>query len=187
MLEAFYGWVEDITVYMIVITLIYKLSANSAYKPYIKLFTGLLMVIIIMTPIAKIWNGDWELELNQEKYNWELESARISEEIYNEESRKIMLETYGEEIEQQVRKKLTEYDLFLEELQITFGEDKEYGIIKNMKIIVSYENNEDSNKIQIGNITFSEQEKVSNVIELKMKEWLSDTYGVEQADIYLKK
>lgn len=187
MLEAFYGWVEDITVYMIVITLIYKLSAGSAYKPYIKLFTGLLMVIIIMTPIAKIWNGDWELALNQEKYDWELESARISEEIYSEESRKIILETYRGEIEQQIMKKLAEYDLYLDELQITFGENKEYGIIKNIEMAVSYENYEDENKIHIGDITFSQQEKVTSAMELKIKEWLYDTYGVEQADIYLKK
>ena len=32
MLEAFYGWVEDITVYMIMITLIYKLSASATYQ-----------------------------------------------------------------------------------------------------------------------------------------------------------
>ena len=134
MLEAFYGWVEDITVYMIMITLIYKLSASATYKPYIKLFTGLLMVIIIMTPITKIWNGDWELELNQEKYNWELESARISEDIYNKEGRKILLETYQEEIEQQTAKKLSEYDLFLEELQITFGEGTEYDPISPYKV-----------------------------------------------------
>ncbi len=187
MLEAFYGWVEDITVYMIVITLIYKLSASSAYKPYIKLFTGLLMVIIIMTPIAKIWNGDWELELNQEKYNWELESARVSEEIYSEESRKIMLETYRGEIEQQTKRKLAEYDLYLDELLITFGEDKEYGVIKNIEMVVSYENYDENNKIYIGDITCSEQGKVSSATELKMKEWFHDTYGVEQADIYLKK
>lgn len=186
MLEAFYGWVEDITVYMIVITLIYKLSAGSSYKPYIKLFTGLLMVIIIMTPIAKIWNGDWQFQLNQEKYNWELESARISEEIYNEESRKIMLETYREEIRQQVTKKLTEYDLFLEDLQISFGEGKEYGYVKKMELVVSYEKS-DETKIQIGEIAFSNQEKVSSVTELKIKEWLCDTYAAEQVDIYLKK
>lgn len=187
MLEAFYGWVEDITVYMIAITLIYKLSAASAYQSYIKLFTGLLMVIIIMKPIAKIWNGDWELELNQEKYNWELESARISEKIYGEESRKIVLETYRTEIEQQTRKKLSEYDLYLEDLQITFGEGEEYGVVKNMKMVVTYEKYEDSNQIHIGDIMFSKQEKVSSAIELKIKEWLCDTYGVKQADIYLKK
>ncbi len=187
MLEAFNGWVEDITVYMIMITLIYKLSASATYKPYIKLFTGLLMVIIIMTPITKIWNGDWEVELNQENYNWELESARISEEIYNEESKKIVLNTYQDEIEQQTEKKLAEYDLFLEELQITFGEGTEYGLVKEMQMTVSYENPGEDKEIQIGSISLSEEEKVSSVTELKIKEWLSDTYGVEQAEIYLKK
>ena len=186
MLEAFYGWVEDITVYMIMITLIYKLSASATYKPYIKLFTGLLMVIIIMTPITKIWNGDWELELNQEKYNWELESARISEDIYNKEGRKILLETYQEEIEQQTAKKLSEYDLFLEELQITFGEGTEYGMIKEMQMTVSYESPGNDKEIQIGSISLSNKEKVSSVTELKIREWLSDAYGVEHAEIYLK-
>lgn len=187
MLEAFYGWVEDITVYMIMITLIYKLSASATYKPYIKLFTGLLMVIIIMKPVANVWNGEWEVELNQEKYNWELESARISEEIYNEESRKIMLETYRSEMEQQISKKLSEYDLFLEKLQIMFGEGAEFGLIKEIQMMVSYENPGDRMVIQIGDISLENKEKVSSVTELKIKQWLSDTYGVELAEIYLKK
>ena len=191
MFAEFYGWIEDITVYMIVVTLIYKLSANSSYKPYIKLFTGLLMIIIIMTPIAKIWNGDMDLSLKKERYDWEIESARISEEFYTEESKKIMLNTYQEKVEEQVRSKLEEYDLFLSDLEIAFGEGEEYGVIKQMHMTVSYEkdNSNQDNQIQVGEIAFSENKTVSSVVELKLKDWFYDMYGVtgEQVNIYLKK
>lgn len=191
MFAEFYGWIEDITIYMIVVTLVYKLSANSSYKPYIKLFTGLLMVIIIMTPIAKIWNGDIGMSLKKESYDWELESARISQEIYTEESKKIMLDTYQEKMKEQIIDKLKEYDLFLNNLEITFGEEEEYGIIKQVDMTVSYEKNNSAMNIQIqvGEIAFSEKETVSNVVELKLKDWFFDMYGVdgEQVNIYLKK
>lgn len=190
MFAEFYGWIEDITVYMIVVTLIYKLSANSSYKPYIKLFTGLLMIIIIMTPIAKIWNGDMDLSLKKESYDWEIESARISEEIYTEESKKIMLDTYQEKVKEQVSSKLEEYDLFLSDLEIAFGEE-EYGVIKQVDMAVSYEksNSNQDIQIQVGEIAFSENETVSSVVELKLKDWFYDMYGVagKQVNIYLKK
>lgn len=191
MFAEFYGWIEDITIYMIVVTLIYKLSANSSYKPYIKLFTGLLMIIIIMTPVAKIWNGDIELSLKKESYDWELESARISEEIYTEESKKIMLDTYQEKMKEQITSKLEEYDLFLNNLDVTFGEGEEYGVVRQVDMTVSYEknNSEQNLQIQVGEIAFSEKETVSSVVELKLKDWFYDMYGVEgaQVNIYLKK
>lgn len=191
MFAEFYGWIEDITVYMIVVTLIYKLSANSSYKPYIKLFTGLLMVIIIMTPIAKLWNGDMEVSMRKEKYDWEMESARISEEIYTEESKKIMLDTYREEVKAQICNKLEEYDLFLIDLDVIFGEGEEYGIIKQVEMTVSYEKSNSDQEIQIrvGEIGASNKEMVSSVVELKLKDWFYEMYGVsgEQINIYLKK
>lgn len=190
MLAEFYGWIEDITVYMIVVTLVYKLSANSSYKPYIKLFTGLLMVMIIMTPVVRIWNGDVELSMKKEKYDWELESARVSEEIYTEESKKIMLDTYLEEVKQQISGKLEEYDLFLSDVSVVFGEGKEYGLIKQIDMTVSYEESKrEEIVIDVGEITFSKGETVSSVTEIKLKDWLYDMYGVgrENINIYLKK
>ena len=89
-MESFYGWIQDITVYMILVTLIYKLSVNSSYKPYIKLVTGLLMIVLIAKPVVSLGNGDFKTILQQETIDYQVESARISQEIYEEQRKKII-------------------------------------------------------------------------------------------------
>ena len=179
-MECFYGWIQDIIVYMILVTLIYKLCVNSSYKPYIKLVTGFLMIVLMGKPLVSLGNGDFEKLLEQETINYQVKSARISQEIYEEQSRKIILDTYEIEMKRQLEEKLEEYGLFLQKAEIKFGEGKEYGVMKEISVTASYARNPDDifGELEI-------EDSVTSIQEIKIAQWIEEGFGVEQENIHI--
>lgn len=53
-----YGWMKSLIVYLIFAGAIINLSPSGDYKKYIRLFTGLVAIIIIVKPISYIFNYD---------------------------------------------------------------------------------------------------------------------------------
>lgn len=183
-MESFRQWICDIAIYMILVTLIYRLSANSSYKPYIKLITGLLMIVLIAKPVVSFSSQDFEKYLERETTYYQIESARMSQNIYEEKSKEMILASYEEEIKAQIKEKVEEYGLFLQNADITFGTGEEYGVIKEVSVTASYDKNPD---IILGEITL--EDSVASVPEIKMAQWICENFNVEQEhiDITIKK
>lgn len=51
-MEFIYNYVKNICVFMLVITLILNIFPDRQYQKYIKLFAGLLLIILAMNPIV---------------------------------------------------------------------------------------------------------------------------------------
>lgn len=177
-MESFRQWICDIAIYMIVVTLIYRLSANSSYKPYIKLITGLLMIVLIAKPVVSFGNQDFQEYLERETTYYQIESARMSKNIYEEKSKEIILASYKEEITAQLKEKVEEYGLFLQTVDMEFGEGEEYGVLKEVSLTASYDKNPDT---ILGEITI--EDSVASVPEIKMTQWISENFGVDEDDI----
>lgn len=61
MLEYIYVWIGNIAFYMIMVTAVLHLLPNSDYQKYIRFFTGLVLVILLATPILKIFGMEKDL------------------------------------------------------------------------------------------------------------------------------
>ncbi len=55
MFTYLYQWVENITFYLILITVAMQLLPNQSYKKYIRFFMGLVLIIMLANPILKIF------------------------------------------------------------------------------------------------------------------------------------
>ena len=53
-MEAVYGWVRNLVCFYIFITAILHLLPKESYRKYIRFFTGLLLVILVLTPIFSL-------------------------------------------------------------------------------------------------------------------------------------
>lgn len=53
-MEFIYHYVKNICVFMLVITLILNIFPDRQYRKYIKLFAGLLLIILAMNPIVNL-------------------------------------------------------------------------------------------------------------------------------------
>lgn len=55
MFEYLYEWIENIAFYLVILTVAIQLIPNNSYKKYIRFFTGLILVIMLSSPILKIF------------------------------------------------------------------------------------------------------------------------------------
>ena len=78
-------WIKQIVIYLLVVNVIMQMLPEKKYEPYIKLFTGFLLILFVFHPVLKIGSADAYLE------------QKISEFIAEQESLESQIAVYGEE------------------------------------------------------------------------------------------
>lgn len=53
-MEQLYAWIQDLTVYLIMVTAVMQVIPGKDYKKYIRFFTGLVLILLILTPVLKL-------------------------------------------------------------------------------------------------------------------------------------
>lgn len=76
MLDYFYTWIKNIAYYMILVTALMHVIPNAGYQKYIRLFTGVTLILLLMSPILQMFGMNQELELDKRiaEYQEELEA-----------------------------------------------------------------------------------------------------------------
>jgi stage III sporulation protein AF len=59
-MEFLTGWIANIIMFILLATIVDMLLPNSNLQRYAKMVTGLLLIVIILTPILKIFNYNFE-------------------------------------------------------------------------------------------------------------------------------
>lgn len=54
-MKAIYQWAEGIILFMILSSILLNLGVGGKYRKYLKMFTGMLLVIIVITPVLKLF------------------------------------------------------------------------------------------------------------------------------------
>lgn len=183
-MEGIQNWVENITIYMIFTTLLYKVNGNKAFQPYLKLISGLLMIVLLIDPLLQLKHIDFSKVFQQEMSKFQIESVRITQDIYQTKSKEIILSAYESEFRQRLEEELLGYGLYLQELEVAFNQSDAYGEIEAISMEVAYQQEYDG--VEMGKAM---EGSLTKIRELKIKQWLKDNYqvGEEKIEIKLKK
>lgn len=73
MLEYLSEWMKQIAYYMVLVTLVMQLSAGKSYQKYIRMFTGIVLVLLVLSPAAKLASVDLSEILDSVKDQYEEE------------------------------------------------------------------------------------------------------------------
>lgn len=52
----FYEWIQNISVYLILMMAVMQLIVNKEYQKYFQFFSGLLLILLLLTPVLRITN-----------------------------------------------------------------------------------------------------------------------------------
>jgi stage III sporulation protein AF len=181
MIIEIYQWIKNIVFYMILVTAVMNVIPNNNYKKYINLFTGMIMIILVITPISKLVGISNRLDTNFIKniYNQELDNIKVDSYHISQSSSIKVLEKYKEEIGQQIEKIVNEEGYYMVKADVIMNEDSEsdnYGCLEGIHVMLSEEDEENQkiavNKIEIGKNEFENPEEIS------VKNVLEDFYNV---------
>lgn len=135
-------WVITIISIIIFIAFVEILIPNSNYKRYINVIVGLLLMVVILTPLTKFINGevDFESEIFKISNRLELSTAqnRINNIQYNNNEAVITL--YKNEIGTQIKNHIEQNtECTVDKVSVEIEDDNnspQFGLIKNIDIIL---------------------------------------------------
>lgn len=86
MLEGIYGWIQNISVYLIVMAAVMHAIPGKDYGKYIRYFSGLVLILLLSTPLLKLagMEGTFRTLYRGKEYEMERKEIERAEEIYEQ-------------------------------------------------------------------------------------------------------
>ncbi|MCI8292749.1 MAG: stage III sporulation protein AF [Hespellia sp.] len=76
MFQYLYEWMTNAAFYLVIFTAVIQLLPNGSYHKYVRFFTGLILILLVLTPVFKIFG--------MEQQFWDLYSSRQYEQEQQE-------------------------------------------------------------------------------------------------------
>ncbi|SJZ37188.1 stage III sporulation protein AF [Garciella nitratireducens] len=205
MIEFLGSWIKNIAVVIIFITFLEILLPNNSMRKYIQAIAGLLVMIVILTPIIEFLNQDIDIQdiLSQSYDEMEQIDMENKKEVLKEEQNKMAIELYIKKIESkiknQVEEKIKGIKIDVEVEVFTNPKEENFSQIKQVKIYINKDGDKDKvleknnektfiepiKRIEIGSIdknSMQETQQEESIISLeekrKIKEMILDFYNV---------
>ena len=173
MVEFLSSWAGNITVSVIIATIIEIILPEGKNRKYIKTVIGVYILFVILSPIITKISGQ-EIDMQNIFEGYEITAIEASS-LNTEESIK---EIYLNNLKTDITSKLKQRGYEVLQIQVEIEENYE----KINKIIVSLKKAENSTikKVEIGK---QEAEKLTTSEIKEIKEYLSTTYDVQEKNI----
>lgn len=202
-MDIIYQTVKNIIIYLILTTVVMNLLGNSTFKKYVGIFTGMILILIVIRPVMNFLEMGEKLDYNF-NLNYVTTSNKALEgsivEAENQQKKQIML-SYQEALKEEIKSMLEENQFFLVEFEIALAEDineENYGEIIWMDIGVTKNSSKESeqlimDKITIEKIEIQEQEEgkaplestIENLETREVKTRFMKLYDLEEEQINL--
>ncbi len=199
--EEIYSWIKNILIYMIINTIIMNLLGNKSYKKYVSIVSGMILVLIVISPVMKLMNLEDNMDYYLSANEFSVQASEFQYDVNRMEKaqRDAVFAEYREKIRTKVEAVLLEEMIYLEDFNVTLDQDpgsETFGEIVGMDITAGVNrdtrkddrNNSSIDNIEIGKITISEAsdskaQRVPSPLEIHIKNRLSDFYNIEQGNI----
>lgn len=164
MRETIVDWMTNLVLFSLMATLFLRILPGKTYVPYIRLFTGFLLILLFLEPLLSAFQISDHLaaKVNQDLFRLETEEME-SELIKMEERQKKYYEkAYKEEVENQIMIR---------------------GLEKGDSLL---QVNCELKDGRIEEVTLVYEGKVSAVSKKELRNYIQDFYQVESDNIYIK-
>jgi len=197
-----YEWVRNIVIYLILNTIIMNLLGNSNYKKYVSIVSGMILLLIVISPFLNLLKLDEILDyyLNANIYKTDVSDYKNKLIFMEEKQKETVFNDLKARVKNHVSELLAEEGLYLYDFDIVINQDENsgsYGKIEAMDIVAGYKDTEEEDipvqKIIIDRIVISDKEKnhfskegrkgLPSPEEINIKNKLSDFYNMEQDNI----
>ena len=125
-MNEIYSWVKNIVIFLVLTTIITNLLGKSSYKKYINLITGIILVIMVISPLLKLFQLDKTMDyyFTTNSLLAEAEDMNVRLMDAQEGQMTAILKEYKEQIGKQVGNLLDEQDLYLADIEVIIDEDE---------------------------------------------------------------
>lgn len=139
-----YDWVKSLAIFMILISIVRNLMPRSHYEKYLRLFTGMLAVLLVLKPFTGFLGIEENIDdlFSLDIYSQEMTAMKEDFVQAGSGFEDLLVSSYEEQMRKQIQLLLKEEGI--EAAQIEFyvcmdESDKRYGSINRMEIYLGEE------------------------------------------------
>ena len=194
-MEFLSDWIMNIILFILLATIIDMLLPNTGMKKYVKMVTGLLLIVIILNPLFKLMSQDFEQALSSFHINPENEEKNLENLIEMKKTeiqasnRAYILKQMAVQMKTDVEEELVEkYDVRVEQVLLSINDDSKEELshedISSIKVILSEQQEEEGSVPVVKPIEIDTSEQlqledpkrdVTEIISYLATEWEIDT------------
>ena len=156
--------VQNLVVYMLLITVILNLVKASSFRKYIELFTGLVLILILFTPIARLFSVEEVLTEALETNQFFMESNDSAEFIYEAESntKDELLRIYSEKVAERIKLLGESNEVTVEKIETKISPAEEgFGVVEKIRVkVLQKEKKEEFETLLIETFALTEKEVI---------------------------
>lgn len=189
-MEEIISYAKTVLFFLLFVNLILQLLKGSSYERFVHPVCGMILVILIVSPILKLFGGEEKvLYAAQQKLSLLLAQSENRFSLSEEDGYEFaVLENYEKELITQLSGVLEQEGLFLVSADFSISaEETDFGTIRGLYLTAERKKEEVSGKIRIAPIVFESKKPGSGVSaeEIRIKDKLADFYQVEVDNIYV--
>ncbi len=151
-------WLSSIVIFAILATVATNILPNSNYKKYIKLFIGLMFIVIIISPITKYLNVNEDIG-----FNYILEDFSVNYSLYSNSKvkddnyTKKLVETYEENVSANIKGYLSDQGYNIKNVEVKSDEEGQINsidieVVSEESILEAFNNSNESENVGLKNI-----------------------------------
>lgn len=189
-MSELYGWVSNITYYLIFMTVMMNLLPNKKYEKYIKLFAGMVLLLLVMKPVTGGLHIEDRIASYFENISFKKETDILRQEFSGIEDKRLekMIESCEEAIEMDIERMAENEGFYKKYIDVEIEKEQDaddFGAVKyiSMQVSLKQENNVAAVvPVEIGKSenkkTYEEKQNESSKLnELRRK--IEDYYNLE--------
>lgn len=189
-MELILSIVKNVVVFSLVSFVILELSPKEEYKKYFNLFTGMMLILLLISPIFELFTGKVPVTDELRKYYLknELKDMELCFGEYDQMRIDAVTAEYREQITEHIRNIVEERQMAVEDIRVTLNTDVEssdFLQVTGVSIRGSKKYNEESVKIR--EIMMEKQDSAESMTEIEIKNAISQFYNVETDNINIIK
>lgn len=77
MFDFLYQWIQNMAFYLVIVTALLQLLPGKGYKKYVQFFSGMVMILLMLTPLLKLTGIDKQFYELYHSREYEMEKEEI--------------------------------------------------------------------------------------------------------------
>lgn len=191
-MQAVYDWVKGIVFYLILLTVITHLIPGKKYDKYLRLFTGMLLVMIVIKPVVHLFSADEIFDRNFLKVFGENAGTEL---YYDEELLEQfehvrtdqLLEEYIKQVKSYAQSEAHLLGMKVLDIEVTAAQQEDLIVPTSIRMTVSNEEQTEKTgqieQITITDIVIQNQSGGSLPQAGQLKHILQQYYGLEEQQV----
>ena len=142
MMNGVYEWVRNMAGYLILMTMIVNLLPNRTYEKYLRLFAGIVFMLLVLSPFSDLSGVNGQMEEAFARLTFQNDAKMLRREIerVDERQMKQLIERYQETIETEVKQIAEGMHMTCNAVEVEIENrvsESEFGRVRFLKIYLT--------------------------------------------------